>query len=218
MAIAAFIDVLPRARLQSKGSVFTSRGSRFVCRRVVRPTHRRTPAILTNRKNLKLMHQQFNTLSDAQKTAWGDWAWFNWWIPGMLDRDRLFDRMGYCIVNHRQRLAGDPPIVAPPGAQPIAGATITNLTRIDANTVRVVFNPSPVGANNRIHVKQTLPTTGYRKHGMREAYICGISAKNITSPHDFTTHFQHLAGWHSRYFVITQDITGSFSAETIFDL
>lgn len=121
-----------------------------------------------------------------------------------------------CAVN--AFFAGDGFPVAPGPPLPIGGVTFTALARIDKDTVRATFNPSPAGAQKRIYLRQAIPGPGVRRWSAADGYIADVSAINPNSTFDFTTKFQHLAGWHGRYWVGTQNIFGGRAIETLFDL
>lgn len=124
----------------------------------------------------------------------------------------------YLTVNVNAKIAGDSFYDGPPGNIPIPGVTFTNLVRIDTSTVRATFNPSPAGWGHRIYLRQAIPGPGVRRWDPANGYIAEYSARNPNSTHDFTTHFPHPAGWHSRYWLGTQDTKGRRALETLFDL
>ena len=121
-----------------------------------------------------------------------------------------------CALNAKTAGDGFPTIPGP--AIPIAGVTFTALTWIDKDTLRATFNPSPAGATNRIYLRQALPGPGVRRWAPIDGYIAEYSALNPNSTFDFTTKFQHLSGWHGRYWLGTQNTSGGRSVETLFDL
>ncbi|MBA7695237.1 hypothetical protein ES703_103859 [subsurface metagenome] len=139
---------------------------------------------------------------------WANWAQAND-IPGPWGmRKHQQGCAGFFTVVLNARIAGDPFYPNPPGNLPLPGVTFTNLARIDKDTIRATFNPSPAGPNNRIYLRQGRPGPGYRRWSVYDGYIAQISPLNPNSPFDFTTHFQHLAGWHGRYWTGTQENTG----------
>jgi len=125
---------------------------------------------------------------------------------------------GFISVQVNARLAGDSFYVIPPDIEPPEPLDFTDLIRIDKDTIRATFNPSPAGPDHRIFLRQTLPTPGAPTGDQTNGYIAEVSALNPASPYDFTTHFQHLAGWHCRYWTGTQEDTGRRSDEDLWDL
>ncbi|MBA7697570.1 hypothetical protein ES703_106237 [subsurface metagenome] len=170
------------------------------------------------RSLLKHTNKYFWALNHAQRVAWAGWAAANG-ITGPYFADGFQAACaGFFAVQLNARIAGDPYYIPPPGNIPMPGVTFTNLTRIDKDTIRATFNPTPAGVNNRIYLRQSLPGPGVRRWKRIDGYIAEISAKNPTSPHDFTTHFQHLAGWNGRYWTGTQEDTGRRSTEDLWKL
>lgn len=182
------------------------------------PINHQTNPRMKNRALLKEANQYFWNLTFLQRMLWGGWGSDN----GIEGPYGAHGQQGGCAafftVQLNARLAGDPFYPDIPGPLPLPGVTFTNLTRIDKDTIRATFNPSPAGAANRIFLRQTLPGPGVRRWSAADGYIAEVSGLNPASPYDFTTHFQHLAGWHGRYWTGTQEDTGRRSIEDLWDL
>ena len=218
MATIVFLDGVDPITGSRRGVTFDVSQAGAIAKRRPSPVNHQTNLRMQIRLLLKATNAYFWNLTALQKTAWADWAQVND-IPGPWGmRKHQQGCAGFFAVELNARIAGDPFYIAPPGNLPLAGVTFTNLTRIDKDTVRATFNPSPSGANNRIYLRQTLPGPGYRRWSVYDGYIAETSAKNVASPYDFTTHFQHLTGWHCRYWTGTQEDTGRRSDEDLWDL
>jgi len=182
------------------------------------PINHQTNDRMKLRALLRDTNQYFWNLTTAQKNAWGTWAAAN----GITGPFGMTKQQAGCAaffaVELNARLAGDPFYITPPGNLPLAGVNFTALTRIDKDTIRATFNPSPAGATNRIYLRQALPGPGYRRWSPVDGYIAERSALNPASPYDFTTHFQHLTGWNCRYWTATQENTGRRSTEDLWDI
>jgi len=157
-------------------------------------------------------------MTSAQRTAWGTWAKNNGITGPFGMTKQQAGCAGFFAVELNAKLAGDSFYITPPGNLPLAGVTFATLTWIDPNTIRATFAPSPAGASNRIYLRQAHPGPGVRRWSPVDGYITERSGLNPTSPHDFQTHFSHLAGWHCRYWTATQETTGRRSVEKLFDL
>ncbi len=96
--------------------------------------------------------------------------------------------------------------------------TWQTFTRIDTDTVRATFIPSANWNQKRIYLRQALPGPGVRRWCPADGYVVSYSPPNPNSPFDFTVKFQHLAGWHGRYWTGTQRLCGCRSAEELWDL
>lgn len=182
------------------------------------PINHQTTGRMANRSILSAAGSFFWSLTNAQKKAWAIWAEDNG-IPkpfsvGMYQ----WGNAGFLQLQVPARAAGDSFYITPPPDLPHTGVTFTALTRIDKDTIRATFNPTPAGANNRIYLRQTLPTPGVRRRSSDDGYITQYSATNPASPYDFTTHFQHLSGWSCRYWTGTQETTGRRSSETLWTI
>ena len=116
------------------------------------------------------------------------------------------------------RQAGDPFYANHPPHNPTTPPTWLTLNRIDNDTIRVTFNPSAAWNTKRIYLRQGLPGPGFRRWSAADGYIAEYSELSPASPHDFTTHFPHLAGWHGRYWLGCQRSCGCRSAEELWDL
>lgn len=218
MATIVFLDGVDPITGSRRGVTFDVSQAGAIAKRRPSPVNHQTNLRMQIRKLLKETNAYFWNLTAGQKTAWANWAQAND-IPGPWGmRKHQQGCAGFFAVELNARIAGDPFYIAPPGNLPLAGVTFTNLTRIDKDTIRATFNPSPAGANNRIYLRQTLPGPGYRRWSVYDGYIAETSAKNVASPYDFTTHFQHLTGWHCRYWTGTQEHTGRRSDEDLWDL
>jgi len=210
-------DVDPIHGSRSGNTFSTGQAGPYVKRRPspINPGHTHR---LTNRSILSAAGKYYWPLTNAQKKPWIAWALRQGYTPPFTDAWYQLGYAGFCHVEVNARIAGDPFYLVPPADLPHIGVTFTNLTRIDKNTIRATFNPSPAGPTNRIFLRQTLPTPGVRNWDVANGYIAEISALNPTSPHDFTTHFQHAPGAHCRYWTGTQENTGRRSTEDRWDL
>ncbi len=218
MATIVFLDGITPITGSRRGVTFdVSQAGPYVKKRPSPIDHHTTPRMKL-RTLLKATNQYYWNLTNLQKLAWAAWAWAN-----DIDAPWGFYRYqkgcaAFFSVQLNARIAGDPFYIPPPGNLPLPGVTFTNLVRIDKDTIRATFNPSPAGAANRIYLRQALPGPGVRRWSAADGYIAPYSAKNPNSPYDFTSHFQHLTGWHGRYWTGTQEDTGRRAIETLFDL
>ena len=218
MAIIAFLDGIDPITGSRRGVTFDVSQAGPIAKRRPSPVNHQTSLRMQIRKLLKETNAYYWNLTKLQRLAWGAWGNANG-IEGPYGKHA---EQGGCAaffaVELNARIAGDPFYIPPPGNLPLAGVTFTGLAWIDKDTIRATFNPSPAGAANRIYLRQTLPGPGVRRWSVYDGYIAETSALNPASPYDFTTHFQHLAGWHCRYWTGTQENTGRRSDEDLWDL
>ena len=218
MATIVFLDGIAPITGSRRGVTFDVSQAGAIAKRRPSPVNHQTTLRMKIRTLLKATNQYYWNLTALQRTAWANWAQAND-IPGPWGmRKHQQGCAGFFTVELNARIAGDPFYIAPPGNLPLAGVTFTDLTRIDKDTIRATFNPSPAGANNRIYLRQGRPGPGVRRWTIYDGYIAQTSPLNPNSPFDFTTHFQHLAGWHGRYWTGTQENTGRRSDEDLWDL
>lgn len=218
MATIVFLDGIATITGSRRGVTFDVSQAGSIAKRRSAPINSMTNLRMKIRTLLKATNQFYWNLTSGERRAWQSWAWDN-------DIDGPWGYFGhqkgcaaFFTVQLNARIAGDPFYIIPPGNLPLAGVTFTNLVRIDKDTIRATFNPSPAGATNRIFLKQSLPGPGIRQWSIYDSYVAEISALNPTSPYDFTTHFQHLAGWNCRYRTGTQENTGRRSTFDLWDL
>lgn len=218
MANIAYLDGVDPIVGSRQGAHFDCSQAGPFCSRRSSPVNNQTTARMKLRSLLKATNQYFWNLTPAQRTAWATWAAAQGITGPQGQTTHQAGCAGFFTVQLNARLAGDPFYIIPPGNLPLPGVNFTNLVRIDKDTIRATFNPSPAGANHRIFLRQTLPGPGFRRWSPADGYIAQISALNPTSPHNFTTHFQHLTGWNCRYWTGTQENTGRRSTEDLWEL
>ncbi len=218
MATIVFLDGIAPITGSRRGVTFDVSQAGPIAKRKPSPINHQTTHRMKIRTLLKATNEYFWNLPHAIRVNWGFWADGN----GIHGPYGAWMEQGGCAgffaVELNARIAGDPFYPDPPGNLPLAGVTFTALTRIDKDTIRATFNPSPAGANNRIYLRQGRPGPGVRRWSIYDGYIAQTSALNPNSPYDFTTHFQHLTGWHGRYWTGTQENTGRRSDEDLWDL
>ncbi len=154
----------------------------------------------------------------GQKLAWSSWG-LTMGITGPYGSGGV--QRGYPAffsVMLNAMIAGDPIYTVPPPPIPLAGVTVTAITRFSDTNIRIQFNPSPAGANNRIFLRQAIPGPGVKRWSKVDGYIASYSRVNPTSPLILTTRFPHLAGWNGRYWTGTQETTGRRSPEVLWDI
>ncbi|MBA7700926.1 hypothetical protein ES703_109652 [subsurface metagenome] len=218
MATIVFLEDVPPITGSRRGVTFDVSQAGSIAKRKPSPVNHQTNLRMKIRTLLKATNQYYWNLTAGQRTAWATWAQAND-IPGPWGQKKHQQGCaGFFTVELNARIAGDPFYPNPPGNLPLPGVTFTALTRIDKDTIRATFNPSPAGADDRIYLRQTLPGPGYRRWSVYDGYIAETSPLNPTSPYDFTTHFQHLTGWNCRYWTGTQEDTGRRSDEDLWDL
>ena len=218
MATIVFLDGIDEIIGSRRGITFDRSQAGNYAKKRPSPTNPHTNSRSKLRLILKEVNTYFWALPPAKKTLWSTWAAANnisgpW---GMLKDQQAC--AAFFTVALNARLAGYPLYQNPPGNLPAPGVTFTNLTRIDKDTVRATFNPSPSGAWRYLYLRQALPGPGVRRWSTADGYIAEYTAQNVNSPYDFTTKFQHLAGWHCRYWCGSQYPKGNRSIETMFDL
>ncbi len=218
MATIVFLPQQDAITGSIKGVTFDVSQAGPIAKRRPSPCNSQTNDRMRLRSILKATNAYYWTLTPEQMFNWAVWTANNVSLPPFGMDQRIAGCYGFFTVELNARLAGDPFYANPPGNLPLPGVTFTALQRIDKDTIRATFNPTPAGANDRIFLRQTLPGPGYRRWSFYDGYIAETSPLNPTSPYDFTTHFQHLAGWNCRYWTGTQEDTGRRSDEDLWDL
>lgn len=218
MATIVFLDGVDTIEGSRRGCTFDKSQAGPYVKKRPSPINHNTNGRSRLRSILKDTNAYYWAMSSAQRTAWATWANTNG-ITGPYGQTKHQQGCaGFFTVQLNARLAGDSYYITPPGNLPLAGVTFSALTWIDKDTVRATFSPSPAGAANRIFLKQTLPGAGVRRWGKVDSYVADYSGLNPTSPHDFTTHFQHISGWNCRYWTGTQEDTGRRSTLDLWEL
>ena len=218
MATIVFDDPAEEFAGSRRGLTFDkSQAGPYVKKRPSPVDHHTNPRMLL-RRNLKAANQFFWNLNAGQKNLWEIFAAASG-ITGPYGQTKLQQACaGFfaCAITANDAGDGFPIVPGPPN--PIGGVTFTNLTVIDKDTIRATFNPSPAGAAKRVYLRQALPGPGVRRWSPADGYIAQYSGLNPNSTFDFTTKFQHLIGWHGRYWCGTQNTFGGRAVETLFDL
>lgn len=218
MATIVFLDGVDEIIGSRQGLTFDKSQAGNYVKKKPSPINHQTTDRMKLRTLLKATNEYFWNLTNNQQLAWGTWAIANGITGPYGQKKNQAGCAGFFAVQLNARLAGDPFYPNPPGNLPLHGVDFTSLLRINKDTIRATFNPSPAGAANRIYLRQGLPGPGYRRWSRADGYIAERSALNPTSPYDFQTHFQHLAGWNCRYWTGTQEDTGRRSTELLWDL
>lgn len=218
MATIVFLDGVDPIVGCRRGVHFDcSQAGPFASRRAS-PINRQTNPRMHLRRLLKLTNAYYWDMTAGQKTAWSNLAAVNGITgPYGMTKWQAGCAMFFSIVLNAQ-LAGDPIYANHPPHNPVTPPTWLTLNRIDKNTIRVTFIAAPQWVDKRIYLRQALPGPGVRRWSAADGYIADYSPLNPNSPTDFTTHFQHITGWHGRYWVGCQRSCGCRSAETLYDL
>ena len=218
MATIVFLDGIDEIKGHRKGIQFDISQAGNIAKKRTCAVNRQTNLRMKVRSLLKATNKYFWNLAPWKWVAWHNWAVNNGIADDWGNAHTQRACAAFFSVELNARLAGDPSYDLPPGNLPLGGVTFTNLVRIDNHTIRATFNPTPAGAANRIFLRQSLPGPGHKNWKAVDGYIAEISDLNPVSPYDFTTHFQHLAGWHGRYWTGTQEDTGRRSTEDLWSL
>lgn len=218
MAVIVFLDDVDPITGSRRGVTFDVSQAGAIAKRRPSPVNHQTNDRMKVRSLLKFTNQYFWDLTAGQKTAWANLAAADGTTgPYEMTKWQAGCAMFFKLVLNAQ-LAGDPIYGNHPPHNPTLPPTWLTLTRIDKDTVRVTFNPSAAWNTKRIYLRQAIPGPGVRRWSFYDGYIAQYSPLNPNSPFDFTTHFQHLAGWHGRYWLGCQRSCGCRSAETLWDL
>ncbi len=218
MATIVFEDPDDEFTGSIQGVTFSISQAGHYVKRKPSPINPQPTARMKNRLIVRESYEFFKNLNSGQKSLWATFAAMSG-ITGPGGRggvNAAFAGFVSCAINARS--AGDayPAIPGPP--VPIAGPTFTALDRIDQDTVRATFNPSPTGSQKHIYLRQALPGPGVRRWDPANGYIAEFSPHNSNSPFDFTLKFTHKTGWTGRYWLGFQNEFGGRSVETQFDI
>ena len=218
MAIIAYLDDVDPIQGSRRGITFDVSQAGPIAKRRASPTNPQTQQRNEYRKILRAANNFFWALSFGQKINWTVYA-SNAGITGpygSLSVQRACAAFFSCAIN---AFIADGEFPINPGPPPpIVGVTVSDLVRIDKDTVRATFFPSPAAPAHRLYIRQALPGPGVRRWGPADGYIAQYSDHAPNSPFDFTTKFTHLTGWHGRYWVGTQNHQGGRTVETQFDI
>lgn len=218
MAIIEYLDGVDPIQGSRRGVTFDVSQAGPIAKRRASPINPSTTPRNEYRLLLKAANQFYWDLTFGQHILWRVFA-ANAGIfgpYGSTGPQRGCAAFFSCALN---AFIADGEFPANPGPPPpIVGVTVSSLIRIDKDTVRATFFPSPAAAAHRLYIRQALPGPGNRRWGPADGYIAEYSAHAPNSPTDFTTKFPHLAGWNGRYWVGTQNHQGGRSTETEFNL
>lgn len=218
MAIIDYLDGVDPIQGSRRGVTFDVSQAGPIAKRRASPINPQSESRNEYRKILRAANNFFWALNSGQKTLWQTFAGLAGITgPGGDNGIQAACAAFFsCAVNAFVADGEFPSVPGPP--PPIVGVTVSDLVRIDKDTVRATFTPSPAAAAHRLYVRQALPGPGYRRWGPADGYIAEYSGHAPNSPLDFTTKFQHLTGWHGRYWVGTQNHEGGRSTEVLFEL
>lgn len=182
------------------------------------PINHQTNDRMQLRRILATVNAFFWNMTAGQKTAWGVLAA----AAGITGPHGMTKWQAGCAYFFKLELnaylAGDPLYANHAPHAAVTPPTNITLARIDNNTIRTTFTASAQWVSKRIYLRQGLPGPGVRRWSPGDGYIAEYSGLNPNTPHDFTTHFPFLNGWHGRFWIGTQRSCGCRSAEALFDL
>lgn len=218
MATIVFLDAVDPITGSRRGVTFDVSQAGAIAKRRPSPVNHQTNLRMQIRLFLKQTNAYYWNLTAGQKTAWsnlaaaegvpGPWGMTKWQAGCAM----------FFSIELNALIAGDGLYANHPPHNPVTPPTNRTLTRIDKDTIRATFTPSAQWVDKRIYLRQARPGPGVRRWSFYDGYIAQYSGLNPNSPFDFTTHFQHLAGWHGRYWLGTQRTCGCRSAEQLWDL
>ena len=218
MAVIVFLEDVDPIKGHRRGICFDISQAGYIAKRRPSPINHQTTPRMYVRRLLKSTNQYFWDLTNGQRTAWANLAA----VSGVTGPYGQAGHQAGCAMFFKlvlnAQLAGDPIYGNHPPHNPVIPPTWLTLTRIDKDTIRVTFTASANWNAKRIYLRQARPSPGHRNWKPLDGYIAEYSGLGPNSPYDFTTHFQHIAGWNGRYWLGCQRSCGCRSAETLDDL
>lgn len=218
MATLVYDDPADEINGSRKGLTFSKTQAGTSVKRKPTPINPQPTDRMQNRLIVREAYEFFKNLNMGQKNLWEIFAAASGITGprGATGPQAAYAAFISCAINNRAATHPYPTVPGPP--TPIIGVNFTALVRIDQTTVRATFNPSPIGGTKHIYLRQALPGPGVRRWDHPNGYIAEYSAHNVNSPFDFTLKFDHLIGWHGRYWCSTQNEFGGRAIETQFDI
>ncbi|KKK52730.1 hypothetical protein LCGC14_3101980, partial [marine sediment metagenome] len=170
MAVIVFLPDVDEIKGHRKGVQFDISQAGNIAKRRTSGVNRQTDLRMEYRSILKAANQFFWDLNDGQKNLWFTFAIMSGieGPGGQNSVQRACAGFFACALNAFKAGDGFPSVPGPP--TPIGGVTFTNLIRLDKDTVRATFNPSPAGNQNRIYLRQGLPGPGHRNWKAIDGY------------------------------------------------
>lgn len=218
MATITFLNGIDPITGSRRGVTFDVSQAGSIAKRRPSPVNHQTTLRMFIRKLLKETNAYFWNLTAAQRTAWTVYAEAEG-IPGPWGmKQHQQGCAGFFYLQLNARIAGDPFYIVPPLNGPLPNWTPLTLTRINKDTIRATFLPSPLQGARRLYLRQAIPGPGVRRWSTYDSYVVEYSPVAVNSPYDFTTKFQHLTGWHGRYWLGAQNVKGRRGIEKLFDL
>ncbi len=218
MAIISYLPDVDEINGSRRGLTFDVSQAGPIVKRRPSPVNHQTNLRMVIRLYLRQTNAFYWNLTAGQKTNWGILAA----AEGVTGPYGMTKWQAGCAMFFKIALnaliAGDGLYANHPPHNPVTPPTWLTVNRIDKDTIRVTFIPSAQWLQKRIYLRQSKPGPGFRNWNQYDSYIAEYSELSPGSPHDFKTHFQHLTGWHGRYWLGTQRTCGHRSAETQYDL
>ena len=169
------------------GTVFShNKGGPYIRARAI-PTNPGSTKQLNARARLSTYSQSWQTLTDAQRQAWTEWARQNPVINSLGHSVLLSGQQAYIQLNTRLALAGDTAISVPPivPAEP-AFTSIVQDGDIGAGDTDLTFAAAlPTGT--RIWLIGAIVNSAGRRYVENLYRFVGVSTANQTSPWDNQT-------------------------------
>ncbi len=218
MATIVFADGVDVIKGSRRGLTFdVSQAGNYVKKRPS-PINSLTNNRMQLRWILKEANKFFWALTDGQKNAWTNLAAISGVTGPYEDNSVQAGCAMFFKLQVNNYIASDGFYANHPPHNVVTPPIWLTENRIDNNTIRVTFVASAQWVNKRIYLRQALPGPGVRRWSAADGYIAEYSELSPGTPHDFTTHFPHLAGWNGRYWLGCQRSCGCRSEETQIDI
>lgn len=206
--MAKFQPILGNIAGSIGGNVFSNnRGGTYVKRRSI-PTNPNSSYQQVVRAYLSTLTKAWQFLTPEQRAAWDAWADSRKQPNTLGNEVNYTGHQMFISTNMRRLQLSLPTQTVPPANDTPPSLSAFGVILEDANTVSVIFTPTPLGADRYLQLWQCVPYPGNRNPNFAQARLVGYSVANPTSPTSFTLKFPLLSAYSCVFYGCVVSATG----------
>lgn len=180
------------------------------------PTNPNTVKQQLARSVLAYLSRYWATLTSTQQQTWRDWASVNLVVDSLGQAIPMSGHQAFIQLNARLLQAGGTLSTTPPSTPDPVALTSLTITATAPATISAAFAPTPMAANTRVVLWQTLPGSPGRDPNFAQARVVGYSATAQATPYAPTSPYPGVAGNVSNFFASVLDPNGRISPPILY--
>lgn len=149
------------------------------------PVTSTTPAALNAKGRLATASQAWESLTEAQRLSWSEWAVDHPIIDRIGQQQTLAGNAAYIQINSRLAAIAEAPLSVPPVAgAPTGLLTLVQTCDIGTGNFDLVYTATPLGATEKLYIQAAVVDSGGINYVTNKLRLVGQSAAAQASPFD----------------------------------